>query len=195
VALVAIFAWQAGAIFGSTGSGGEAGGSSASASASADAPSENASSYEPSPADSGTDVPRSDPSESSPVEPGSSEPQPEPSDSGGVEQVTGRWLGSYVCNQGITGLSLTVEDEGGGDVSAVFSFFPAPSNPLVPRGSFAMSGIYQDGRLALNATDWIVQPPDYLMVNLVAQYDPDTPGHLDGYVYGAGCSSFSVARS
>lgn len=195
VALVAIFAWQAGAIFGSTGSGGEAGGSSPSASASAEAPSENASSYEPSPADSGTDVPRSDPSESSPVEPGSSGPEPEPSDSGGVEQVTGRWLGSYVCNQGITGLSLTVEDEGGGDVSAVFSFFPAPSNPLVPRGSFAMSGIYQDGRLALNATDWIVQPPDYLMVNLVAQYDPDTPGHLDGYVYGAGCSSFSVARS
>ncbi|MFE3328950.1 serine/threonine-protein kinase [Streptomyces sp. NPDC059176] len=195
VALVAIFVWQAGAIFGSGGSGAGSAGSAASAPGAAETDGLEPPPQEASTADAAAGLPSGGSSEPSPVERDSPASDPEPSDSSGVRQVTGRWLGSYVCNQGITGLSLNVEDEGGGDVSAVFSFFPAPSNPLVPRGSFAMSGTYRNGRLVLDATHWIVRPPDYLMVNLLARYDPDTPDHLDGTVYGAGCSSFSVARS
>ncbi|MFF3327000.1 serine/threonine protein kinase [Streptomyces sp. NPDC002889] len=197
VALIGVFAWQAGAIFGSADSSDGADGASPSSSTVSSATPSQTASYEPSPTDSATEVPTptSDPTETSLVETDSSEPEPEPTQAGGVGEITGRWLGSYVCNQGITGLSLTIEDEGDGDVSAVFSFFPDPSNPLVPRGSFAMSGTYVEGELTLDADYWIEQPPDYLTVDLDAEYDPDTPGHLDGNVYGANCSSFSVARS
>jgi serine/threonine protein kinase len=193
VVLIGVLAWQAGAIFGTrnTGDGDKASPFSTSAD-----PTESYS-YEPSPTppDTSESVPSPEPSESPVVETTSYEPEPSPTPVGAAEEITGRWLGSYVCNQGITGLSLTITDEGDGDVSAVFSFFPDPRNPLVPRGSFAMSGTYADGALLLDGSYWIEQPPDFLMVNLAAQYDSDTPGHLDGSVYGPNCSGFSVARS
>ncbi|MFE7773283.1 serine/threonine-protein kinase [Streptomyces sp. NPDC057445] len=198
VVLIGVFAWQAEAIFGSGNSPDDSAGASPYSSATEySATPSQTSSYAPSPTESATEesVPDSGASETSLAETSSSEPEPEPSQDNGVEAVTGRWLGSYVCNQGITGLSLTIEDQGDGDVSAVFSFFPAPSNPLVPRGSFAMTGTYLDGELSLAGDYWIEQPPDFLMVGLAARYDPGTPEHLDGAVQGPGCSSFSVSRS
>ncbi|MFD7614739.1 serine/threonine-protein kinase [Streptomyces sp. NPDC059828] len=190
VVAVGVIAWQAGAIPGSgrsSSSGAASGGSSAHTSAPVSpsaAPSESYS-YAPSPVASAAISPTA--SAASPTEAGTEE--------GGAEAVAGSWLGTYVCNQGITGLSLTIEDEGGGVVSALFRFFPDPSNPLVPRGSFAMRGTFLDGELALRGAYWIEQPPGFLMVDLAAEYDPGTPGHLDGVVYGANCLSFSVARS
>ncbi|WP_328392558.1 serine/threonine protein kinase [Streptomyces sp. NBC_00390] len=194
VVLIGVFAWQAEAIFGSGNSSGSGGGASSSSSSAG--PSET-SSYEPSPTGTVTSsyVPSTEPSASPVVETSSFTPEPSPTPVSGVDEITGSWIGSYVCNQGITGLSLTIEDEGDGDVSAVFSFFPDPRNPLVPRGSFAMSGTYSDGELLLNGAYWIEQPPDWMMVNLAARYDSATPGHLDGAVLGLNCSGFSVARS
>ncbi|MEU2158036.1 serine/threonine-protein kinase [Streptomyces sp. NPDC019396] len=193
VVAVGVIAWQAGAIPGSgrsssgAASGGIAAHTSAPVSPSA-APSESQS-YDPSPAASPEASPAVSPTASA------ASPSQAGTEDGGAEAVAGSWLGTYVCNQGITGLSLTIEDDGGGVVSAVFSFFPDPSNPLVPRGSFAMSGTFLDGELALRGAYWIEQPPGFLMVDLAAEYDPGTPGHLDGVVYGANCLSFSVARS
>lgn len=109
--------------------------------------------------------------------------------------VLGAWRGNYVCTQGITGLVLTIEDAGGDEVKAVFSFFPSPSNPTVPRGSFAMKGTFRNGTLELKGDHWIERPEDYLMVDLKAQYDTAVPGHLDGEVLTAACSSFSVDRT
>ncbi|MFE6887200.1 serine/threonine-protein kinase [Streptomyces sp. NPDC057694] len=124
---------------------------------------------------------------------------PSPSDSAssssGAATLTGRWEGNYVCNQGITGLSLTIEQHGDGTADAVFSFYPAPSNPEVPRGSFAMKGTYAGGLLTLHASHWINRPPDYQSVDIQASYDTSTPDHLDGLIEGADCSTFSTQRS
>ncbi|MER5476429.1 serine/threonine-protein kinase [Streptomyces sp. NPDC002734] len=122
-----------------------------------------------------------------------SDPSPSPSEA--VTDLSGRWNGSYVCNQGVTGLVLTVEQYQDGSVTGVFAFYPAPSNPTVPRGSFAVAGTFESGVLTLRATNWIEQPPGYLTVELQAAYDPSTPGHLDGRVYGANCTTFSADRS
>ncbi|MFR9795696.1 protein kinase domain-containing protein [Streptomyces sp. MS06] len=122
----------------------------------------------------------------------SADPSPE---SGDGVSLSGRWNGSYVCNQGITGLVLTIEQHDDGTADAVFAFYPAPSNPQVPRGSFAMSGTFVNGLLTLRATHWIEQPPGYVAVDLQAARDPSLPNHLDGRIYGPNCTTFSTERS
>ncbi|MFJ4716455.1 protein kinase [Streptomyces sp. NPDC088785] len=139
------------------------------------------------------------PSYSDPPSPASSAPAPaasdSPSASGRKTGLSGQWDGNYVCNQGITGLALTIEQHGGSDVDAVFSFYPAPSNPEVPRGSFAMKGTFKDDVLTLKATRWINRPDNFDPVDLKATYDASTPDHLDGEISGASCTTFSTQRS
>ncbi|MFJ4716356.1 serine/threonine-protein kinase [Streptomyces sp. NPDC088785] len=206
VLAIGLVAWQADAVLGG---GSNAGGSSSSPSSgssyssysSPSSPSSPSYSDTPSPSDSApvvpaTDSPSSSPSPStSPTPDESTSDSPTPSDSEETDDLSGRWDGSYLCNQGITGLSLTVEQHGDGSADAVFSFYPAPSNPGVPRGSFAMEGTYTGGVLTLRASHWIDQPPGYAAVNLSATYDSSTPDHLDGLVYGANCTTFSTQRS
>jgi hypothetical protein len=59
--------------------------------------------------------------------------------------LPGPWHGSYVCNQGITRLRLTIQPAAGGRVNAEFAFAPDPDNPSVPQGSFALSGTFDAG--------------------------------------------------
>ncbi len=147
----------------------------------------------PSPSPSPSDTPYDASSSTGPPADAASDPSPSPSEA--VTDLSGRWNGSYVCNQGITGLVLTVEQYQDGSVTGVFAFYPAPSNPTVPRGSFAVAGTFGSGVLTLRATHWIEQPPGYLTVDLQAAYDPSAPGHLDGRVYGANCTTFSADRT
>jgi hypothetical protein len=52
----------------------------------------------------------------------------------------GRWRGTYVCPQWLTGVLLNTERSEAGDVSAVFSFFAMPENARVPLGGRDMAG-------------------------------------------------------
>ena len=52
----------------------------------------------------------------------------------------GAWKGAYGCAQGVTGLTLTIEPEVDGVVSATYEFYAVPENPGVPNGSFRMNG-------------------------------------------------------
>ncbi|MFC9280145.1 serine/threonine-protein kinase [Streptomyces collinus] len=196
VVAIGLVAWQADAVLG----GGSGSGSGASSPGSSpydsptplDSPSSPAAT--PTPLDSPY-TPAGTPDDT-PTPPASTPPEDSPSaPASDVTGLSGRWNGSYVCNQGITGLVLTIEDHGDGTVDAVFAFYPAPSNPQVPRGSFAMAGTLQSGVLTLRATRWIEQPPNFLAVNLQGSYDTQTPDHLDGRVYGPNCTTFSADRS
>ncbi|MEU6843874.1 serine/threonine-protein kinase [Streptomyces sp. NPDC046716] len=174
VLVLGLVAWKADAVFGGSSDAGS--GSSASPSYS----------YSPvSPA----------PSVSVPAVPASESPSYRPSYSSGTQNLSGKWNGSYICNQGITGLSLTIEQHSDGTADAVFSFYPAPSNPGVPRGSFAMKGTLTGRVLTLKASRWIDRPSDFDPVDLSAVYDSSTPDHLDGLILGGNCSTFSTERS
>ncbi|MFF7187492.1 protein kinase [Streptomyces sp. NPDC008222] len=167
VLAIGLVAWRADALFGGGGSGSDSGSSSS------------GSSPHVSPDDATPSTP-----DDTPSTPGAS-----------VIGLTGQWNGSYVCNQGITGLVLTIEEHDDGTADAVFAFYPEPSNPQVPRGSFAMAGTVQNGVLTLRATHWINQPPGYLTVDLQGSYGTSTPNHLDGRIYGPNCTTFSADRS
>ncbi|MFF4960777.1 serine/threonine-protein kinase [Streptomyces sp. NPDC001222] len=195
VLAIGLVAWRADALFGGGGSGSDSGNSildpSPHVSPGDDTPS--TPDDTPSTPENSPSTPDNSPSapENSPASPENSPSTPDPN----VTGLTGQWNGSYVCNQGITGLVLTIEDHDDGTADAVFAFYPAPSNPQVPRGSFAMAGTVQNGVLTLRATHWINQPPGYLAVDLQGTYDTSTPNHLDGRIYGPNCTTFSADRS
>jgi hypothetical protein len=107
----------------------------------------------------------------------------------------GAWKGAYGCAQGVTGLTLTIDDTVDDQVSATYKFYAAPENPDVPAGSFRMTGTYEDGKLALQGSEWIEQPPGYLMVDY--ESNPALgidPHHLFGIVLGPGCTLFTMDK-
>jgi hypothetical protein len=138
-------------------------------------------------------TPEAEPSPS----PSSASPEPAGRTASEPVPVVGEWRGSYYCNQGQTGLTLTVSGTAD-DLVATFAFYPVPGNPEVPRGSFAMAGSYVGTRLELFGDHWIEQPDDYLMVGLLAEVTDRSPGIITGTVTSespTGCSTFTVARS
>jgi hypothetical protein len=107
----------------------------------------------------------------------------------------GAWKGAYGCAQGVTGLTLTIDAAGDGQVGATYEFYAVPENPGVPSGSFRMTGTYDGGKLALQGSEWIEQPPGYLMVDYVSNPNKGIdPHHLFGGVQGAGCTLFTMDK-
>lgn len=108
--------------------------------------------------------------------------------------VTGTWTGSYLgCSQGPTGLRLVVKRRAGNHLKATFNFYALRSNPGVPSGSYAMTGYYFPGGVALYGTRWIHQPAGYNIVNLVGLPPPAGGKRFGGVI--AGCSTFSLKKS
>ena len=110
------------------------------------------------------------------------------------------WHGSYVCNQGLTRLQLTIRPlaaQSGDRVEADFSFSADPDNPSVPRGSFRMTGkLNRDAQtLVLRQEHWLEQPtdPSYRMVDLAGRFRQDGSGALiQGQITTYGCQDFTV---
>ena len=109
------------------------------------------------------------------------------------------WHGSYVCNQGLTRLQLTLRPlpGGGGRMEAEFVFAPDPDNPTVPTGSFRLTGSLdpQSGRLILKQDRWLSQPsdPSYRMVDLDGTLLlSDGQALIRGQVTTYGCQDFAV---
>ncbi|WP_199547201.1 serine/threonine-protein kinase [Streptomyces sp. N35] len=125
-----------------------------------------------------------------PTEPEAEDPSP----------VTGEWRGTYTCNQGKTGLTLTMSEDSG-SVAATFDFYAVDTNPGVPSGTFAMKGTFSGTRLVLHGDHWIQQPEGYLMAGLAADVDGASPQKITGTVTdddGApsdSCSTFTVEKN
>jgi hypothetical protein len=107
----------------------------------------------------------------------------------------GIWRGQYVCNQGVTLLTLTIRLEQPDTLTATFTFHAHPDNPGVPSGEYSMVGKMgpSAGHLKLTAQSWIKRPRDYVTVGLEGDYDVKT-GRYRGTVDGPRCSSFYVER-
>ena len=109
------------------------------------------------------------------------------------------WYGSYVCNQGLTRLQLTLRPLRGNDprqVEADFVFSADPDNPEVPAGSFRMTGTLDGaGGLLLKQGRWLDQPadPSYRMVDLEGRMViGDGQAMIRGRVTTYGCQDFAV---
>ena len=112
--------------------------------------------------------------------------------------ITAPWHGSYVCNQGLTRLQLTLRPLSGGDrIEADFVFAPDPDNPGVPTGSFRLIGSLDrsTGQLVLKQQHWLEQPsdPSYRMIDLAGTLQIGVGQALiRGQVTSYGCQDFAV---
>ena len=110
------------------------------------------------------------------------------------------WHGSYVCNQGLTRLRLTLRALPGGDgnrMEAEFSFSPDPDNPSVSSGLFRLTGSLQPatGVIVLKQDRWLEQPtdPSYRMVDMEGQLViGEGQAMIRGRVTTYGCQDFAV---
>ena len=108
------------------------------------------------------------------------------------------WYGSYVCNQGLTRMQLTMQPQQGSDgnrVEANFVFSADPENPTVPTGSFHLIGTLnrKDRTLLLKQDHWIEQPsdPSYRMVDLEGRFIiGETQAMIQGRITTYGCQDF-----
>lgn len=108
--------------------------------------------------------------------------------------LNGRWVGTYACAQGLTGLTLSLLNAINGSVDGIFNLYAVPSNPNVPSGSFRMQGTYDaSGNVTLRATDWINQPSGYSTVDLNGVISEDFTTY-SGNVLTNGCSTFSLTK-
>src|SRR5262249_25896209 len=49
--------------------------------------------------------------------------------------VLGTWKGTYNCGQGVTGMTLDINQATDGTIDAAFNFYAVAANPTVPSGS------------------------------------------------------------
>ena len=113
-----------------------------------------------------------------------------------ARDATGRWVGLYECGQGSTALELIIRPRAPLGVEALFHFTADPSNPGVPEGCYAMTGLRPSngGEVKLTARGWILRPPGYVAVDLAGRLSPDGVG-FTGQVDGPGCTGFSLRRA
>ena len=86
---------------------------------------------------------------------------------GSAPSLTGAWSGTYVCAQGRTGLTLTIDRQSGATFSGYFHFYPPRDNPAAREGCFSVNGdVDASGNVSVKAGRWITQPDGYVTVDL-----------------------------
>lgn len=90
------------------------------------------------------------------------------------DSILGTYDGYYYANQGQTGVTLKVYQEGS-QVKAIFDFYNLPNRSNAKEGSFYMDVSYANGTYSFKAGDWISRPSGYDTVDLADV-------QLDGYV-------------
>ena len=93
-------------------------------------------------------------------------------------QLENTYSGTYVAEQGLTALDLSIFDcNRKGKIQALFSFHEDPSNKGVPSGSYLMEGIVEkyDGKntvtVEFKGTDWEKKPDTYHIIEFTAEFD------------------------
>jgi hypothetical protein len=130
---------------------------------------------------------------------------------GAADPVLGVWRGKYVCGQGVTALTLTVSVgapaptpagprgfapvQKSTPVAARFDFGPVKANPLVPKGSYTMSGVYYPSsrRIVLQPEAWRIAPLGYFMVGLDGRMTAEGD-RISGEIKDASCGAVELER-
>lgn len=105
----------------------------------------------------------------------------------------GDWKGSYICGQGETGLTLSMEGDDTGLLSAVFSFYPLSGT--APSGVFKMAGVFDEElKIKLEPEKWISRPDGYYMIDLNGVVDSKN-NSMVGWINARGCSTFKLKKN
>lgn len=109
-----------------------------------------------------------------------------------ASDLSGRWTGTYVCNQGSTALELNLRGNAHGLVHGTFGFGPTSANPSVARGTYPVIGRYTGTSLVLRPIDVTEMPEGYVPVGIQATL---TGRRMAGWIEGPTCGALEVARA
>ncbi|MDO4618314.1 MAG: C-type lectin domain-containing protein [Clostridia bacterium] len=94
-----------------------------------------------------------------------------------ASDFAGVYEGWYYANQGQTGLTLTVEEDGTG----VFEFYSMPGNSNSQSGKYTTKLTEENGQIIISGDKWINQPSTYNFVTLKGAYSDGVYfGKVDG---------------
>ena len=82
-----------------------------------------------------------------------------------LDNLIGVWEGSYGANQGETGLTLTIFNEGN-NFRALFEFYNLPGRNNSLEGSYYMTVSSDQSSYILRGHEWIERPINYVFVDL-----------------------------
>ena len=109
--------------------------------------------------------------------------------------VSGQWVGTYTCSQGITGVTVAI-DQIGNKVIADFSLYPVPENPTVPRGMARYEGDFNaiSQHMRFPRGTWMNEPaPSWTAFPFQGRFDESLKnfsGRIDGYR----CTTINLKR-
>lgn len=106
------------------------------------------------------------------------------------------WEGTYICAQGLSSMTLTIDVDAMGAAMVRYDFGPVPSNPVVPQGAFILRGAVRRADAGftgeLEPTEWIDHSDGYLMLPLSLE---TTDGILlTGRIHHDSCHDFQATR-
>ena len=94
-----------------------------------------------------------------------------------VSPLAGTYEGWYYANQGQTGLTLTVNEDGTG----VFEFYNMPGRSNAEDGSYTIKATLENGNYVNKGDEWIEKPSTYVFVTLKGTLNKDVyTGLVDG---------------
>jgi len=101
-----------------------------------------------------------------------------------IRDIVGVWEGSYTANQGETGVTFTVYQEGS-EVKGVFKFYNLPGRSNSAEGSYYMRGSYDSATKShtFRGYEWIERPENYGFA--------DIQGTVNGNIYSGSGSNFN----
>jgi hypothetical protein len=111
----------------------------------------------------------------------------------GSDLLSGEWVGTYTCYQGLTALTLTIEPDGE-QWAGIFAFGPDKRNKSVPRGSYELVITQDEAGIHMVPGPWIEQPERYGAVALNGTLS-DNLMTLSGDVHFEGCTEFTTTRT
>ena len=111
-----------------------------------------------------------------------------------INEIVGKWKGTYSCNQELTTLNLTIKKISTEVVEAIFNFSAHPSNPNIASGSYQMIGEYTTpNKLDLETYTWINRPPNHEMIGLQGGFNSSFTTYRGSIPY-SGCTTFSLSK-
>lgn len=107
------------------------------------------------------------------------------------------WEGTYICNQGLSSVTLTIDVDHHNNATARYDFGPVPSNPTVPTGAYLLTGVLQPETGGFTGelvdSEWIQRPSNYFMVPLsIETTDGKT---MTGTIRHPSCRAFTATRT
>jgi serine/threonine protein kinase len=108
-----------------------------------------------------------------------------------LRMLSGTWSGTYICSQGVTGVTLQIVASSDQNIGALLQFAVPNSRP----GSYFMRGVFDpsNNRIAMKFTNWKYQPEGAVPADITGTVNFRS-SELRGTILQQGCANLSMRK-